>query len=598
MKLISNSRSKSYILCISLKYKLFMIFAVIGIVPLLVVGLLSYHQSQKSIYNNIVLYSKSIIKQVADNFDRFLGEFEYTTLELVNSREVQEGLLNHEDDYLIEQKYKMKFVFYSIQRHEIVDIAIYRENDRMDSLKATLLIESLKMDVLKGSEAVGEDFYQRVIGEMGGVLWVSDKIYKSNEIYFDNNITMARKVKDFNNGKDLGIFIMHINREHIKNVYEDVDLGEEGHIVICDEEFKIVSHADDEKLGRTVDNNIIKNMNNKKEGSFKEFVNGQDCFVSFTSSSVTGWKIMSIVPMKTLMKDINMTKNIIIIIGLVIIVLIIIFSIIFSGHIFRPINHLRKQMKVVEKGNMDIEMCGFTRDEIGDLTEGFYNMVGKINNLMIMEKEKQKKMRIVELKALQSQINPHFLYNTIDTALWFAKEIKAEEIEEILLALANFYRISLSKGNNLVKIADELDHVKNYLAIENIRYEGKFDVEFDVESDILDKMIVKITLQPLVENAIKHGIRKRPGKGHIKISGKCEGDKIILEISDDGVGMIESELRSVLKGNANSDIYASGYGVHNVHERLVLQYGKEYGLKFKSVKRKGTCVTIIIPYES
>lgn len=580
---------------ISLRYKLLLVFLCLGLLPVLIVGGVSFFQSNKSIFQNTVIYSSSVINQVAGNFDRWLSEYNYTTMEMINSENFQNGVQNDEDDFLIDQYYKLKLTFYVVNRPEIKDISVYRSNDQLDSLKSTLLVQSLRTTMLKGSEAVGRELYDRVMKASGETVWLNGKVYRSNEKTFDNNITMVRKILGFKSGKELGIFIMHLDAKRIEDIYNDVNLAENGFILIVDSSGKVVSSSGNERNGSSVDALLLNGVSQQPSGSFICKTAEGEMLVNYATSEVTGWKVVSLVPTGSLMKNIYIATGITILIAFIILICILVLSFVASNLIFRPIKLLKTQMKRVEMGDLDITVQPISRDEIGELTQGFRNMVNEVRKLMQAQKEEHSKLKAAELLALQSQINPHFLYNTIDVALWYAKEIQSQEIQNILLSLANFYRISLSSGNNLISISNELAHVRSYIEIESVRFEGKFEVEYDIDEEILPYSIVKITLQPLVENAIKHGIRKRPGKGKIIISGRREGRKIILRIADDGVGMTETQIHDIMNKQVGGGEAARGYGIGNVNDRLVLQYGEEYGLKYTSEKGYGTTVEIVVP---
>lgn len=580
---------------ISLRYKLLVAFLCLGLFPLLLISSISYIQSYKSLMQNNKIYSDSVTKLVSDNFDRWLSEYEYTSLDLINSQEFQDGIENYDDDFIINQNYMLKFTSYAANRPEITDIAVYRSNDRIDSLNASLLITSLRTTLLKGSELVGKKLYNKVMQAPGRVIWVNSKVYKCNDETFDNNITMMRKIKGLASGKDLGILIIHIDSKYINTVYNDVNLSNKGYIMIVADNGKIISHSFPKKIGSVIEPSMIDMISGKQSGSFIQEAFGIKSIVTFATSKVTGWKVLSIVPMNSLMKNIYATVGITIVVAFIILIFIFILSFVISSVIFRPIKRLKDQMGQVEEGNLDIQVHNVSNDEIGVLTQSFQNMVNEVKMQILRQEEEQKKLRSAELLALQSQINPHFLYNTLDTALWYAKEIQSNEIQNILLSLARFYRISLSSGNNLISIANELEHVKSYMKIESLRFEGKFDVEYDIDDDILQYSIVKITLQPLVENAIKHGIRKRPGKGKVTIIGRLVNDTVIMKVADDGVGMTEEQLNELFDRSIEHIRISGSYGIKNVNDRLILQYGREYGLKYSSVKGEGTCVDVIIP---
>ncbi len=232
------------------------------------------------------------------------------------------------------------------------------------------------------------------------------------------------------------------------------------------------------------------------------------------------------------------------------------------------------------------------RDEIAELENSFNEMAIHINELMEQNAQEQEKQKIAELRALQAQINPHFIYNTLDVISWIAKLKGQQEILKITHALASFFRISLHKGETIIKVQEEIDHVNSYVTIEQMRSPGKFEVSYEIEEGMLQYDMLKIILQPIVENAIKHGINERDGQGHIRIIGYVDGDFLKFEVIDDGVGFDPSILEdpTFLKNNSAK----GGYGLANVQDRIRLEYGNDCGLKFISKPGRGTRVEITL----
>jgi two-component system sensor histidine kinase YesM len=220
-------------------------------------------------------------------------------------------------------------------------------------------------------------------------------------------------------------------------------------------------------------------------------------------------------------------------------------------------------------------------------------MIGKIRELMnqiVLEQEFKRKS---ELKALQAQINPHFLYNTLDSIVWMAEGNKLEEVVTMTLALGNLLRASIGKGSELIPIQVEIEHITSYLTIQKMRYKSKLDFQIDVDENILHCKTLKLILQPLVENCIYHGIKNKVGTGIIQIIGKRSENQILFKVSDNGVGMEPEKLKQLLSKEYNMD--DKGVGVTNVNERLQLYFGGQFGLSFTSVMDKGTEVMICIP---
>ena len=207
-------------------------------------------------------------------------------------------------------------------------------------------------------------------------------------------------------------------------------------------------------------------------------------------------------------------------------------------------------------------------------------------------------LRAAELRLLQEQINPHFLYNTLDNIIWLAESGEDEEVVKMVSSLSSFFRTTLSKGRDYITIAEEREHIESYLSIQKFRYRDILSYDIDFEDEILDHSILKLTLQPIVENALYHGIKNKRGMGHIQIDGRMAGDNIEFIVSDNGIGMREEEaehLRNVISGLISDDRSDGGFGLFNVNQRLELNYGKEYGLNIESTYNVGTTIRVKIP---
>jgi two-component system sensor histidine kinase YesM len=240
-------------------------------------------------------------------------------------------------------------------------------------------------------------------------------------------------------------------------------------------------------------------------------------------------------------------------------------------------------------------------DEITELGMSFNIMIGRIRQLLDAKVKEQESLKKAELKALQAQINPHFLYNTHDTIVWMAQANKIDQVIDIVQALSNFFRIALSKCHDWITLDQEIEHIRSYLTIQKLRYHDILNYKIEVDEDILSGTILKLTLQPLVENALYHGIKNKRSSGTILVNAKRSGtDQVILEIVDDGVGFTPYKL-SRIQASLSDDSgeiapSESGFGLENVHRRIQLYYGKQYGLTVESRYQEGTRVTVKIPY--
>jgi two-component system sensor histidine kinase YesM len=275
----------------------------------------------------------------------------------------------------------------------------------------------------------------------------------------------------------------------------------------------------------------------------------------------------------------------------------IIISMIIVKSVTKPIKELCDTTELVAKGDFTTRAQIESDDEISVLTNSFNNMIAEIGDLVEDIKIEQKNLRVTELKLLQAQINPHFLYNTLDTIIWLAEGKQTDQVVEMVTSLSDFFRTVLSEGRDFITIEEEESHIRSYLEIQQFRYRDILEYEIDIEPSIYQYTILKLTLQPLVENALYHGIKNKRGKGKISVIGRIHEDKIHLEVKDNGIGMSGEELDNIrrrVKGEAGQ-ASQGGFGLANVDERIRLNYGQEYGLSFESMEGEWMKVSILLP---
>ncbi len=264
--------------------------------------------------------------------------------------------------------------------------------------------------------------------------------------------------------------------------------------------------------------------------------------------------------------------------------------------ITRPIRELSVVTDQVARGDLEVRAKGNSGAEVGVLSDSLNTMIDKINELLTQVKEEQIRLRKAEFELLQSQINPHFLYNTLDTIIWLAEAGDQKQVVSMVGSLSDFFRASLNQGKEVVSLKEELQHVRSYLEIQQVRYQDILEYEISVPTELETYQIPKITIQPLVENALYHGIKNKRGKGKITVTGEVGQDIYILRITDNGIGMTEERLQQVSEGirqhkPRENDIY----GMINVNERIRLGFGEQYGITVESVYMEGSCVTVTLP---
>jgi two-component system sensor histidine kinase YesM len=270
-----------------------------------------------------------------------------------------------------------------------------------------------------------------------------------------------------------------------------------------------------------------------------------------------------------------------------------------SKSIYTPIKKLHDVTTTITKNDLQALMTSDNVDEITELGMSFNIMIGKIKELLDSKIKEQENLKKAELRALQAQINPHFLYNTLDTIIWMAESKKTDQVVKIVSALSNFFRISLSKGMDWITIGEEVERIRSYLTIQKMRYRDILDFKIKVDEDVSENTILKLILQPLVENALYHGIKNKRQGGTISVRARRKGEnEVLLEVEDDGIGFTPeklAQLRTELDDDSGDIKLESGFGIGNVNKRIRLYYGKPYGLSVQSEYTTGTCVTLVIP---
>ena len=266
-------------------------------------------------------------------------------------------------------------------------------------------------------------------------------------------------------------------------------------------------------------------------------------------------------------------------------------SFLLASSVAKPVIELENLMSRAETGDFSTRFEGDETDDIGRLGRSYNAMISEIRNLIGLVYKEQHDKREAELHVLQEQIKPHFLYNTLETIRYMARKRGAADVEDMVVALTRLFRIGLSRGAETIALSDEIEHAGSYLFIQSTRYAGKFDYAIDVQDGILGRRVLRLIIQPLVENAIYHGIKEKRDRGFIRIAAKESGDTLVLSVEDDGAGMNEERqaaLRARLSGERPSPGPTEGFGVYNVNERLRLSFGPAFGIRFQSAEGRGT----------
>ncbi len=450
---------------------------------------------------------------------------------------------------------------------------------------------------LRKQEFREEEWFKQVI-ETREELWLaphpgSDIIQNLDYL----TISVVYPVKDRISSRILGVVVVDVRAESLNKI-EDNGLVFEGKSYILDEDDKVIysDQSNDEEEIDAVNHAFHENQADHTGTADKIEIGGKACLYSSMYLSNNGWKTVGIISDRQVYAPFERLRMAIIFAILVFGIIAVIFAWKGADNVSEPIKKVRTTMKQVEKGDFNVQLKIASQDEVGELAQSFNHMIEKIKRLMAQEQESQEKLRYAELKALQSQINPHFLYNTLDSINWMVRMGRNDKVEEMIDALSTFFRISLSKGRHFISIREELIHVEKYIMIQKVRYERIMESEICVPEEFFGYDIIKMTLQPLVENALYHGIKEKGEGGVIRITAEGQGDNIVFCVSDTGLGMSKEKLEKLqIMMDQGIDHDPDAYGIINVQKRIHMYFGTEYGLRFESEPGSGTSVYVTIP---
>ncbi|NSB16975.1 cache domain-containing sensor histidine kinase [Clostridium beijerinckii] len=469
-------------------------------------------------------------------------------------------------------------------------------------------IYSVGADVLPSIPAqkiIDAKWYKRVMEKKGGFILELNGGGVSFENSKDNYVSLIRLVRDMDNVDKLGVLVINIPQKSFKQVFDNISNDVETNIAVLDEENqKITSlknvNEDKENVhgGIDVDDEMMRagdEFVGNDIGYKMKKIDKTEYLITYSSKNDYNWKFVSVIPFAQLYKE-NMTM---IFIGFVIIlfngIILFVCSVGISRIVTTPIKYLLNSMKDIEKGvfnEVQIKAHGY---ELKKLCRGYNIMIAEIKKLIARVIQEQKMIRKAELYTFQAQIKPHFLYNTLDSINSLALSGCNREVSELVEALGNYYRTSVSKGKEIITIGEEIEMVKNYLKIQKIRYPDLFEVEYSVEAGCLEYKIPKLILQPLAENALYHGIRENGKSGTIKISAHMGDGVAILSVEDDGAGMSDEQTDDIM--NINNKSIKESFGLRGTLERIKIFYGDDDACKIESKLGEGTKILLYINIE-
>lgn len=571
----------------SIRTKMIVCFLALSLIPLLILGYLSYQYYINDLQNSINVYTNEVIQRVDKNIETYILDIE-NILEIYDDYyTIQYLRLNEAGDIDGIQKY-------TVRLWETIELIRNMKSDLVD-----IRIISHTGETISAQGVYWSDMNDPFFTNMRKIDEAQFAVKSPYMDMFNRNVFSIGKKILSPSLSEPAYLIIDIDVNLLNRIVNDIKLGEKGYVYFTDRTGEVEFFPAD-----TSHPMFIKElMNNDRwlnsdKGSFEEAVKGKHYLVNFKQSEITGWNIIGVTYADELNEDINKIRQITLVIAVGSLLVVVLISIYLTNILTNPIRDLRRTIKRFADDNLAIRAQVKTNDEIGQLASSFNELMNRIQWLVQKTMDDQVKIRKIEMKALQELIKPHFVYNTLDSIIGLLEQERIEEALDLIEALGMFFRTSLSHGKDVILIGAEIEHIRNYFTIQEFRFFNKFDTKVEVDEEILNYETVKLILQPLVKNAIYHGVRRMKTRGLIEIKGKEKEGAVVLEVIDNGVGMTAEKvnhINNVLTGIEKIEDENEYFGIRNVNERIKLTYGMEYGIYFKSKPNAGTTVTVILP---
>ena len=570
---------------LSIQSSIFMYFTVTAIIAIALISLIIFQRFTNSLNATIIEENSGIVGQLGESVDSYLRNA------MKVSDSIYYNVIKNTDISNDDIKKGMNLIYVN-NDNMIDDIALISGKGE--------LIESMPALRLKdNSNVLEKDFFKKSMAESEYINFSMPHIrdlFDRNENSYSWVISLSRAVEVTDEGKATqALLLINLNYRYFEEIFSNVNLGNGGYVYLTNDMGDIIWHPKQNEIYSGRFNEDNKYAATLKDGITVENLRGKNITLNVRTIGYTGWKLVGVTPSAALGIDGIKFRFFVLFVADLFLFLLAMINAFISDKISNPIKRLDGSVREIESGNLDVEILPSGSYEVEHLGKSIKNMLGRIKVLMSDLVAEHNAKRKSEFDTLQSQINPHFLYNTLDIIVWMIENENSDKAVNIVTALAKFFRISLSKGKNIITVKDEVEHVRNYLMIQNMRFKNRFEYSIDVDEKVLSYSSLKLMLQPLVENAIYHGMEFMDGDGEIDVKVFKEDNSLYFTITDNGLGMSEDMVETLLSKDFVPSKKGSGIGVKNVNERIKLYFGSEYGLKVESEPDEGTKITIHLP---
>ena len=562
-------------------------FSVISVSIMVVLGVVMYLRFSAATREEIVQTSQKLMEQTGENLEDYLVK-----MRQISDTVYYNVIKEHDFPDMDKEIQEGMNLLYEANQDYLRTIAIY---NNYGSLMAAEPIASQKED----PDVTRQSWYERAMGEMENMHFSTPHIqnlFDDGTMRYYWVISLSRVVELTHSGdSQLGVLLVDMDYSSISRMMNQINASNSGqYYYLCDSSGEIIYHPRQVQISDGIARENSETVSQYKDGVHDEHFGGEHRKVIVNTISYTGWKLVGVIPYSAFTHGmVNMRYFIAMFLLLTAMMLMIINQVI-SVRISRPILKLNDSVRGYEAGEKPEIYIGGSLEirHLGYSIQRTYERIESLMKKIVLEQNERRKS---ELDALQSQINPHFLYNTLESIIWMVEGERNEEAAFMISQLAKLFRISLSKGRTVITVKEELQHAESYMNIQKVRYKNTFSVVFDVDPSLYSYCTVKLILQPILENAINYGVSGMDDCGRIVISGRLEDGNVILSVEDNGIGMSEEQVRLILTDSSRVHKHGSGVGLINVKNRIQILFGREYGLAVESEPDEGTKVSICIP---
>ena len=566
---------------------LMLVVSGISLVTMFLMGIIMYMRFSTLSRQETIESSRKLMEQTGETMEDYL----------VNMRQISDAVYYNvvkENDFhdAREEIQKGMNLLYEANRDKLRTIAIYNSDG---SLMAAEPVATQKED----PDVTRQEWYQSAMEEMENIHFSTPHIqnlFEDSTFRYYWVISSSRVVElTENRDSQMGVLLVDMDFSSISRMMNQInEVGNGQYYYLCNSDGDIIYHPRQIQISDGISRENSIKAASYKDGVYDETFEGTQRKVIVNTISYTGWKLVGVIPYSIFTHEMLNIRYFIAMVTLLMAMMLTIINRVVAERISRPIRKLNHSVMEYEAGKKPEIYIGGSWEirHLGYSIQSSYEKSEKLMQEIVWEQNERRKS---ELDALQSQINPHFLYNALDSITWMIEGERNDEAAFMISQLAKLFRISLSKGHTIISVKDELQHAQSYMNIQRVRYKDAFSVTFDVEPELEKYCAVKLTLQPILENAINYGVDPMDDCGEIRVCVRKEGELLVLSAEDNGIGMSEEEVELLLTDNNRVPKHGSGVGLINIHNRLQILFGKEYGLVIESEPDEGTKVSIQIP---